>query len=67
MSKKAFLVATTFMTRVVVDEDLENDENYEALVSKVEENLKERIANGETCENIEDVFEDEECPYKEGE
>lgn len=63
MAKKAFLVVTTFMSRVVVDEDLENEDNYSELVSQTEERILEKIRNGETSENIEEVFLDEDLPY----
>lgn len=63
MAKKAFLVVTTFMSRVVVDEDLENEDNYSELVKQTEERILEKIRNGETSENIEDVFLDEDVPY----
>lgn len=63
MAKKAFLVVTTFMSRIVVDEDLENEDNYSELVSQTEERILEKIRNGETSENIEDVFLDEDVPY----
>lgn len=63
MAKKAFLVVTTFMSRIVVDEDLENEDNYSELVSQTEERILEKIRNGETSENIEEVFLDEDVPY----
>lgn len=63
MAKKAYLVVTTLVTRVVVDEDLENKDNWNELVSKVESNITERVNNHEVEENIDDVLEDTECPY----
>ena len=64
MGKKAFLVSTTFMSRVVVDVD-DNGEiiNWNNLVSQVEDSIITKIKNGETEENIETTFPDEEAPY----
>ena len=63
MAKKAFLVVTTFVTRVVVDEDLENENNYNELVEKTADNIIAKINNGETSESIEAIRNDDEMPY----
>lgn len=63
MAKKAYLVVSTFVTRVVADENLENEKNWQELVNKSEEAIIAKIQNDELSENIEDVIEDEECPY----
>lgn len=64
MGKKAFLVSTTFMSRVVVDVD-DNGEiiNWNNLVSQVEKSIRDAVSNNETDENIDTFFPDEECPY----
>lgn len=56
MEKKAFLVSTTFMSRVVVDVD-DNGEiiNWNNLVSQVEKSIRDAVNNSETDENI-DTF-----------
>ena len=63
MAKKAYLVVSTFVTRVIADENLENEKNWQELVNKSEEAIIAKIHNDELSENIEDVIEDEECPY----
>ena len=65
MEKKAFLVSTTFMSRVVVDVDDEGEIiNWNSLVSQVEKSIRNAVKNDETDENIDTYFPDEECPYK---
>ena len=63
MAKKAYLVISTFVTRVIADENLEDENNWKELVNKSEQAIIEKIQNGEIEENIEDVIEDDECPY----
>ena len=63
MAKKAYLVVSTFVTRVIADENLEDEKNWQELVNKSEEAIIAKIQNDELSENIEDVIEDEECPY----
>lgn len=63
MAKKAYLVVSTFVTRVIADENLEDEKNWQELVNKSKEVIIAKIQNDELSENIEDVIEDEECPY----
>lgn len=64
MEKKAFLVSTTFMSRVVVDVDDKGEIiNWNNLVSQVEKSIRDAVNNSETDENIDAFFPDEECPY----
>ena len=63
MAKTEYLVVSTFVTRVIADENLENEKNWQELVNKSEEAIIAKIHNDELSENIEDVIEDEECPY----
>ena len=63
MAKKAYLVISTFVTRVIADENLEDEKNWQELANKSEEAIIAKIQNDELSENIEDVIEDEECPY----
>lgn len=63
MAKKAYLVVSTFVTRVIADENLEDEKNWQELVNKSEDAIIAKIQNDELSENIEDVIEDEECPY----
>ena len=64
MAKKAFLVQTTFLSRVVVDVNESGEvTNWNDLVSQVKDSIITKIKNGETEENIETTFPDEEVPY----
>ena len=64
MAKKAFLVQTTFLSRVVVEINESGEvTNWDDLVSQVEDSIITKIQNDETEENIETAFPDEEVPY----
>ena len=64
MAKKAFLVQTTFLSRVVVEINESGEvTNWDDLVSQVEDSIITKIQNDETEENIETIFPDEEAPY----
>ena len=64
MAKKAFLVQTTFLSRVVVEINESGDVvNWNDLVSQVEDSIITKIKNDETEENIETTFPDEEVLY----
>lgn len=60
MGKVAKLVVTTFITRVVVDENVSLEEIAELIKPK----LLDKINNNEVAENIETMLPDEECPYE---
>ena len=65
MVKKAFLVQTTFLSRVVVEVNESGEvTNWNDLVSQVKDSIITKIQNDETEENIESTFPDEEVPYK---
>ena len=64
MAKKAFLVQTTFLSRVVVEVNESGEVvNWDDLVSQVEDSIITKIKNDETEENIETTFPDEEVSY----
>ena len=64
MAKKAFLVQTTFLSRVVVEINESGEVvNWDDLVSQVEDSIITKIKNDETEENIEATFPDEEVSY----
>ena len=64
MAKKAFLVQTTFLSRVVVEINESGEVvNWNDLVSQVEDSIITKIKNDETEENIETTFPDEEVSY----
>jgi hypothetical protein len=57
-NKKAYLVKASFMTRVIAEEDAEERD--------IEELARDRIAMAareDFFDNVEEVEEDEECPY----
>ena len=63
MVKKAFLVQTTFLSRVVVEVNESGEVvNWNDLVSQVKDSIITKIKNDETEENIETTFPDEEVP-----
>ena len=65
MAKKAFLVQTTFLSRVIVEVNESGEVvNWNDLVSQVKDSIITKIKNDETEENIETTFPDEEVPYK---
>ena len=64
MAKKAFLVQTTFLSRVVVEVNESGEvTNWNDLVSQVKDSIITKIQNDEIEENIETTFLDEEVPY----
>ena len=64
MAKKAFLVQTTFLSRVIVEVNESGEvTNWDDLVSQVEDSIITKIQNDETEENIETTFPDEEVSY----
>ena len=64
MAKKAFLVQTTFLSRVVVEVNESGEvTNWDDVVSQVEDSIIAKIKNDETEENIETTFPDEEVSY----
>ena len=64
MAKKAFLVQTTFLSRVVVEVNESGEVvNWNDLVSQVKDSIIAKIKNDETEENIETTLPDEEVSY----
>ena len=64
MAKKAFLVQTTFLSRVIVEVNESGEvANWDDLVSQVKDSISTKIKNDETEENIETTFPDEEVSY----
>lgn len=64
MAKKAFLVQTTFLSRVVVEASESGEvTNWDDLVSQVKDSIITKIQNNETEENIETTLPDEEVLY----
>jgi uncharacterized protein (UPF0212 family) len=61
MAKVAKLVSVTLMTRVIVDESASEMDIMELAIPKLCEKLMD-----EPFEHIEDICDDEECPYEPG-
>lgn len=57
MKKVAKIVCISLMTRVIVDEDATDEQIAELAKGKFIEKIE-----GELLENLEDVYDDEECP-----
>lgn len=60
MSKKAKLVTISLMTRVIVDEDATDEQILDAAKS----NFLDKINNNELMENLDEIVDDNECPYE---
>lgn len=58
MSKVAKLVYVSLMTRVIVDQNASEEEIIEAARVKFLDKVKTELT-----ENIEEIIDDEECPY----
>jgi uncharacterized protein (UPF0212 family) len=58
MGKIAKLVSVTLMTRVIVDEGATEQDILELAIPKLSEKLMD-----EPYEHIEEIVDDEECPY----
>lgn len=59
MSKVAKLVAVSFLTRVIVDENATQDE----IIKASEQGFRDKIDNHEIGDNLEYIDDDTECPY----
>ena len=57
--KKAYLVHVSLATRVVVDENTTEQD----IIKLANANILDNIINDGIFENVEEVIEDEECPY----
>lgn len=63
--KKAFLVETTLVTRIVTEVNDNGDIlDWDNFVDEVTKNLNIKINNNEVGENIEKITEDKEVPYE---
>jgi hypothetical protein len=66
MAKKAFLVAFSPMTRVVIDVDTdphECDYTFGQVVRQARDQIRGDIGDYINGDNVEFIQEDEECPY----
>jgi hypothetical protein len=57
MSKVAKIVCVSLMTRVIVDENATDEE----IVNVAKDNFKKKV-EGELMDNLEEIYDDEECP-----
>jgi hypothetical protein len=66
MAKKAFLVAFSPMTRVVIDveeDPNECDHTFRQVVREARSNIEDNITDYLNGDNVEFIQEDEDCPY----
>jgi len=63
MKKVAKLVAVSFLTRVIVDENAEQEE----ILAEAKKKFQAKLDNNELSDNLEYIENDEECPYVKGE
>lgn len=66
-NKVACIVVGEFASRVVIDRDDLEKENYDEIVRQFSNALLEKISNGEVLENITSIEEDRFEPYVDGE
>lgn len=62
--KTAKIVYVSLATRIIVDSNLTEEEQIEEAIRQSKMKLIDKIEN-ELYENIQDIFEDTECPYDE--
>lgn len=64
MSKKAYLVDMSFRVRIVVDDHLDPDIDNE-FVQLAFVKMRQVMGEGPSgiADNIEEIYEDDECPY----
>ena len=63
MKKVAMLVCVSLMTRVIVDENLTEDELLEEAMKQARPKLIEKITLDGLGDHLESLENDEECPY----
>jgi hypothetical protein len=66
MTKKAFLVSFSPMTRVVIDTDKnpnECDYTFGQVVSQARDQIREDISDYINGDNVDFIEEDDDCPY----
>jgi len=63
MAKIAKLVAVSLMTRVIVDENLSEDELLEEAMKQARPQFIDKIANDGLGDHLESIEEDTECPF----
>jgi len=63
MAKVAKLVCMSLMTRVIVEDNLSEDEELEAIAEQVRIACVDKIMNDGIGDHLESIEEDTECPY----
>ena len=67
---KAILVSVSLMTRIIVDDDFDTDElrnqDYDTIRELAYPRLMAQLKNDGVGDHLEEVIEDTECPYEEG-
>lgn len=63
MAKVAKLVMVSLMTRVIVDDNLTEEQELLEIAEQVKPVFVDKIMNDEIGDNIESIELDEECPF----
>lgn len=63
MAKVAKLVCISLMTRVIVEDNLSEDEELTAIAEQVRTNCIDKIKNDGIGDHLESIELDEECPF----
>lgn len=63
MAKVAKLVCLSLMTRVIVEENLTEDQELEAIAAQVRSQCVDKIMNDGIGDHLESIELDEECPF----
>lgn len=63
MAKVAKLVCLSLMTRVIVEDGLDDDAELEAIADQVRANCIDKLRNDGIGDHLESIELDEECPF----
>jgi len=63
MSKIAKLVCVSLMTRVIVDENLSEDELLEVAMKQARPQFIDKLETDGLADRLESIEDDEECPF----
>ena len=67
MAKVAKLVCISLMTRVIVEDNLTEEEELNQIADQVRTRCVDKIMNDGIGDHLESIELDDECPYEEGE
>jgi len=63
MGKIAKLIGVSLMVRVIVEDNLSEEEELDAIATNVRKKCVDQILNDGIGDHIESIEEDEECPF----